>query len=268
MISNPFGDYLFDAGEETRIAHRLRGLRWIRSGSASRRTATGLDSARHRASIAEWNRSRATNSQGFPRIQNTLRKPRKSCRCGAGSPWPGRTWLRRQDRCRYRATGGCERRPSGRDVCRTQICGPDNPPEPPIRGPSPPQQRQNFETARRHEVGFYSDDRSFLDDLTEFIGPLSMPGMRRLLSRLSHTGTAFCRDCRRMAWILALRLSWGDISLDAAETLSTFMHNGMPDPVRCLKVAGDLVRLPPRREGRSCRRCRLRRMCASPVGAR
>ena len=31
------------------------------------------------------------------------------------------------------------------------------------------------------------------------------------------------------------------VSLDVAETLSTFMVNDLPDPARCLKVAGDLV---------------------------
>ena len=31
------------------------------------------------------------------------------------------------------------------------------------------------------------------------------------------------------------------VSLDVADTLSTFMVNDLPDPVRFLKVAGDLV---------------------------
>ena len=31
------------------------------------------------------------------------------------------------------------------------------------------------------------------------------------------------------------------VSLDVADTLSTFMVNDLPDPARCLKVGGDLV---------------------------
>ena len=73
-------------------------------------------------------------------------------------------------------------------------------------------------------------------------GRLSRPGMRLSLSRPSHTGTAFFQDCRHMAWILVLAIEQGRyISLDAADALSTFMINGMPDPVRFLKVFGDLI---------------------------
>ncbi len=59
------------------------------------------------------------------------------------------------------------------------------------------------------------------------------------------------------------------ISLDAADTLSTFMVNDQPDPVRFSKVAGDLIVGSGQGcEGRASPRCSLRRMCASPVGAR
>ena len=77
-----------------------------------RGTATGLNCARHRASMAERNRSRSTDPQALSRIQNTFCKPSIFCRCGTGSPRHGRIWLRRQDRCRERATAGCERRSS------------------------------------------------------------------------------------------------------------------------------------------------------------
>jgi len=33
-----------------------------------------------------------------------------------------------------------------------------------------PLRRQDVEIVTRHQVGFYSDDRRFLDDLTQFIG--------------------------------------------------------------------------------------------------
>ena len=73
-------------------------------------------------------------------------------------------------------------------------------------------------------------------------GLLSRPGTQLSLSRPSHTGTVFFHDCRHTAWISVLLLSRADISsLDAADTLSTFMLNGMPDPVRFLKLFGNLI---------------------------
>jgi DNA-binding LytR/AlgR family response regulator len=39
----------------------------------------------------------STNRKALAPIQNTVYKPRIFCRCGAGSPWYGSTWLRRQD---------------------------------------------------------------------------------------------------------------------------------------------------------------------------
>jgi DNA-binding NarL/FixJ family response regulator len=69
----PFRRFVCSTLEKRRDSqgHR-RGLRRIRSGSKGRRTATGLDCARHRASNTEWNRSRSTNPHALPRIQNTL----------------------------------------------------------------------------------------------------------------------------------------------------------------------------------------------------
>ena len=73
-------------------------------------------------------------------------------------------------------------------------------------------------------------------------GLLSRPGMQLSLSRPSHTGTAFFQDCRHMARISVPRLSRGDIiPLDAADALSTFMLNGMPDPARFLNLFGNLI---------------------------
>ena len=95
--------------------------------------------------------------------------------------------------------------------------------------------------ARRHEAGFYSDDQRFLDDLTQFIGTALKAGnpaiviateshREGLLPRLQAQGfdTAAAIEQRRY------------ISLDAADALSTFMVNGLPDPVRFLKLFSKL----------------------------
>jgi len=66
---------LFDTGKKARIADHLRSVRRPRSGSAGGRTQTGFDSPRHRTPVAEWYRSRSTNSQACSGIQDSLREP-------------------------------------------------------------------------------------------------------------------------------------------------------------------------------------------------
>jgi DNA-binding NarL/FixJ family response regulator len=102
--------------------------------------------------------------------------------------------------------------------------------------------RQNIEIARRHEAGFYSDDASLLDGFTKFIGAALTAGNAvivvateshrdRLLPRLQAHGLDIGAAIEQGRYI----------SLDAADTLSTFMVNDLPDPVRFSKVTGDLI---------------------------
>jgi len=105
-----------------------------------------------------------------------------------------------------------------------------------------PRQRQNLETSHRHEAGFYSDDAGLLDGFTQFIGAAMKAGTAvivvateshrdRLLPRLQAHGLDIGAAIEQGRYI----------SLDAADTLSTFMVNDQPDPVRFSKVAGDLI---------------------------
>jgi DNA-binding NarL/FixJ family response regulator len=103
-------------------------------------------------------------------------------------------------------------------------------------------QRQNIESGRRHEAGFYSDDASLLDGFTQFIGAALKAGNAVIVVATElHRGSL---PPRLQAHGLDIRTAVEQgryISLDAADTLSTFMVNDQPDPVRFLKVAGDLV---------------------------
>ena len=101
---------------------------------------------------------------------------------------------------------------------------------------------QNVRAARRHEVGFYSHDRNLIDDVTQFVGTALRLGngaivvateshRNGLLSRLQAYGIdigAAVEEGRFIAW-------------DAAGALSAFMLDGMPDPVRFLKLLGHLI---------------------------
>jgi DNA-binding NarL/FixJ family response regulator len=76
---------------------------------------------------------------------------------------------------------------------------------------APPE--QNIQIASRHEAGFYSDDRCFLDDLTPFIGAALKSGNAAIVAGPSHTGTVFFCDCKSSTWISMLLLSCVDILL-------------------------------------------------------
>jgi DNA-binding NarL/FixJ family response regulator len=102
--------------------------------------------------------------------------------------------------------------------------------------------RHSMEVARCHGAGFYSDDRYLLDGLTEFIGAALMVGNAAIVvATESHRDGLLPRLKAHGVDIDAAIEQGRYIALDAADTLSTFMLNGMLDSVLFLKVFGDLV---------------------------
>ncbi len=106
----------------------------------------------------------------------------------------------------------------------------------------PPLLRPNVRVARRHEAGFYSDDRFLLDNLTQFIGAaLKAENAAIVVATKLHRDSLLPR-LQAYGLDIGTAIEQGRyIALDAADTLSTFMLNGMPDVVRFLKLFGDLV---------------------------
>jgi DNA-binding NarL/FixJ family response regulator len=106
----------------------------------------------------------------------------------------------------------------------------------------PPLPPQNVWIACRHKAEFYSDDRRFLDDLTQFIGASLKAGNAAIVvATESHRDSLLPR-------LQALGLDMGAaieqtryIALDAADALPTFMFSGMPDPVLFLKLLGSVI---------------------------
>ena len=102
--------------------------------------------------------------------------------------------------------------------------------------------QRSTEIARSHEVGFYSADAGLLDDLTRFIGAALEAG---------NAAVVVATKSRRDSLLLRLQAHGLDmdaaveegryIALDAADALPTFMLRDAPDPVRFLKVLGDLI---------------------------
>ena len=103
-------------------------------------------------------------------------------------------------------------------------------------------QPKNVGITRHHEAGFYSEDGSFLDGFTGFISAALMSGKAVVVvATESHRDSLLLRLQARGLDLGAAIEEGRYFSLDAADTLSTFMANGLPDPVRFQKAAGDLI---------------------------
>jgi DNA-binding NarL/FixJ family response regulator len=102
--------------------------------------------------------------------------------------------------------------------------------------------QQNTAIAHRHDVGFYSDDAPLLNDLTQFIAAALNGG---------NAAIVVATESHRESLLLRLQAHGLDIGtaieqgryipLDAADTLSALMLNGMPDPGRFLNLLGNLI---------------------------
>jgi hypothetical protein len=101
---------------------------------------------------------------------------------------------------------------------------------------------QSLRQQSRHEVGFYLEDESFLDDLTGFVGAAISAG---------NVAVVIATDYHHVKLLPRLQLHGLDLvaaieqhrylALDAAATLSTAVIAGRLDRERFLRVAGDLI---------------------------
>ena len=98
------------------------------------------------------------------------------------------------------------------------------------------------ENARCHEAEFYSDDACFLDSFTHFIGGALEAGNAAIVvATESHLDSLLPRLQAQGLDIAAAIEQGRYISLNAADTLSTFMVNDLPDPGRFFTIVGDLL---------------------------
>ncbi len=110
------------------------------------------------------------------------------------------------------------------------------------RGVVLPFPAQNVWIARRHEAGFYSDDRFVLDDLTQFIGAALRAGNAGIVVATQSRRDSLLPRLQAYGLDIGVVIEQGRyVALDAADALATFMVDGMPDPVRFLKVLGNLI---------------------------
>ena len=106
-------------------------------------------------------------------------------------------------------------------------------------GPSPSNLApfQQKVITRCHEVGSYSDDQRFLDDLTQFIGAALKAGNAAVVVATESHRAGLLPRLEALGMDIAAAIGQGRyISFDAADALSTFMINGMPDPAQFLNL--------------------------------
>jgi DNA-binding NarL/FixJ family response regulator len=102
--------------------------------------------------------------------------------------------------------------------------------------------RQAGETAPNHEVGFYSDESSLLENVTQFIGAaLDLGHAAIVVATKSHRDSLLSRLEVRGLDIGAAIKQGRLVALDATDVLSAFLLNGMPDPALFMEAFGNLI---------------------------
>ena len=100
----------------------------------------------------------------------------------------------------------------------------------------------NVEIVHHHEVGFYSDDRRLLDDVTQFIATALKPGNAAIVAATeSHRNSLLPRLQAQGVDIDAAIEQGRYIALDPTDALSTFMTDDTLDPVRFVETFGNLI---------------------------
>ncbi len=102
--------------------------------------------------------------------------------------------------------------------------------------------QQGLQGTRRHEVGFYSDDRSLFDGFTHFVEVALKNGNAAILIATEVHREKLLRRLLADGPEVSAAIEQGRyIALDNAETVSTFMVNDLLDPARFSRVTGDLI---------------------------
>ena len=100
----------------------------------------------------------------------------------------------------------------------------------------------NAENKRHHIVNFYLHDTLFLNDPAQFIGDALREGNAAIVVATGPHREKLLSSLQAQGLDLDVAISDGRyIALDAADALSEFMQDGMPDPTRVLKLLGDLI---------------------------
>jgi signal transduction histidine kinase len=104
-------------------------------------------------------------------------------------------------------------------------------PRPPLDRNLAPVPHWHDAGATGHTVQFYSDDSFLLDSLSQFVGSALVAGdIAIIIATKEHRDGLARRLSDRAVNVSKATLDGRYIALDAAEALSRFMHNDLPDP--------------------------------------
>jgi DNA-binding NarL/FixJ family response regulator len=93
-----------------------------------------------------------------------------------------------------------------------------------------------------HEAGFYSDDRWLLEDVTRFVGTALKAGNAAIVAATESHRNSLLASLRAYGLDIGSAIEESRyIACDAADVLSTFMLNGMPDQIRFARAFSDLI---------------------------
>jgi DNA-binding NarL/FixJ family response regulator len=96
--------------------------------------------------------------------------------------------------------------------------------------------------ARCHEVQFCADDAAFLEGFTGFIGSALRAGNAVIVVATELHRDSLLQRLHAHGLDMGAAIEQGSYTpLDVADTLSTFMVNGFPDPARFQEVASRLI---------------------------
>jgi len=103
-------------------------------------------------------------------------------------------------------------------------------------------ERLQINTPYSHEVAFYCDDQSLLDGFAVFAGTALKRSNAALVLATERHREALLARLQGSGLEMGAAIEQGRyVALDPAETLSAFMLDGLPDPVRFRKAAVDLI---------------------------
>jgi DcmR-like sensory protein len=98
------------------------------------------------------------------------------------------------------------------------------------------------EITRSHEVQFYSDDAAFVVGFTDRIQAALGAGNLVIVVATESHRESLLQTMREQGVDITVAIAQGHyLALDVVDTLSTFMGDEVPDPVRFFRVVGDLT---------------------------
>lgn len=96
--------------------------------------------------------------------------------------------------------------------------------------------------SRLHKAGFYSDDRQFLEHLTQFVGGALKSGDAAIVAATESHRDSLLPRLQAFGVDIGMAIEQGRyVAPDVVDTLATFMRNDMPDPVRFMKEVPQLI---------------------------